>query len=87
MLFAPYVADQIWLCAYPVRMGGTRFDARMTVIRLSSGDLMLPSPCGITAAMVETISALGPVGHIVAPGNFHSTYIAAAQAAFPMTCH
>lgn len=83
MPLTPYVADQIWLCAYPIRMAGTRFDARMTVIRLSSGELMLHSPCDITAAMAEKISALGPVAHIVAPGNYHTLYAATAQAAFP----
>jgi Domain of unknown function (DUF4336) len=83
MPLTPYIVDQIWLCTYPIRMGGTRFDARMTVIRLSSGELMLHSPCDITAAMAEKISALGPVAHIVAPGNFHTTYVAAAKAAFP----
>ncbi|HTU00150.1 MAG TPA: DUF4336 domain-containing protein [Rhizomicrobium sp.] len=84
MHLTPYVADRMWLCAYPVRMAGTRFDARMTVIRLSSGALMLHSPCEITAAMAEEISALGPVAHIVAPGNFHTLYITSAQAAFPV---
>lgn len=83
MLLTPYVEDQIWLCAYPVRMAGTRFDARMTVIRLASGELMLHSPCNITAAMAKAISALGPVAHIVAPGNFHHLYVPTAQAAFP----
>jgi hypothetical protein len=55
----------------------------MTVIRLASGQLMLHSPCDITAAIAEEISALGPVAHIVAPGNFHHMYAATAQAAFP----
>jgi hypothetical protein len=55
----------------------------MTVIRLASGELMLHSPCHITAAMAEEISALGPVAHIVVPGNFHHMYAATAQAAFP----
>ena len=44
---------------------------------------MLHSPCDITAAMAEKISALGPVAHIVAPGNYHALYAATAQAAFP----
>ena len=83
MSLTPYVADQIWLCTYPIRMAGTRFDARMTVIRLASGELMLHSPCNITAAMAKQISALGLVTHIVAPGNFHHLYVAAAQSAFP----
>ena len=78
-----YVADRIWLCTYPIRLAGTRFEARMTVIRLACGELMLHSPCNITAAMAEEISALGPVAHIVAPGNFHHMYVATAQAAFP----
>ena len=83
MPLTPYVAGQIWLCAYPIRLAGTRFEARMTVIRLASGQLILHSPCDITAAIAEEISALGPVAHIVAPGNFHHMYVATAQAAFP----
>ena len=55
----------------------------MTVIRLASGELMLHSPCDITAAMAEEISALGPIAHVVLPGNFHHLYAATAQAAFP----
>jgi hypothetical protein len=55
----------------------------MTVIRLASGELMLHSPCDITAVIAEEISALGPIAHIVLPGNFHHTYAATAQAAFP----
>jgi len=80
---SPYIPGQIWLCAYPVRLAGTRFDARMTVIRLSSGGLMLHSPCEITARIAQEIAVLGPVAHIVAPGNFHHMFVASAQAAFP----
>jgi Domain of unknown function (DUF4336) len=83
MALTLYVADQIWLCAYPVRLACTRFDARMTVVRLASGHLMLHSPCHITATIAEEISALGSVAHIVAPGNFHHLYVTTAQAAFP----
>jgi hypothetical protein len=83
MRVTSYIPDQIWLCAYPVRLAGTRFEARMTVIRLASGRIMLHSPCPITAALAEDIAALGPVAHIVAPGNFHHLHAASAQAAFP----
>jgi hypothetical protein len=83
MHLSPYVPGQIWLCVYPMRLAGTRFDARMTVIRLASGQLMLHSPCDITAAIAMEIAALGPVAHIVAPGNFHHMFVATAQAAFP----
>ncbi len=55
----------------------------MTVVRLASRELMLHSPCNVTAALAKEISALGPVVHIVAPGNFHHLHVATAQAAFP----
>jgi hypothetical protein len=55
----------------------------MTVIRLTSGQIMLHSPCHITPTIAKEISALGQVAHIVAPGNFHHMYTAAAQVAFP----
>ena len=80
MQLSPYVPGQIWLCAYPVRLAGTRFDARMSVIRLSSGGLILHSPCEITAPLAREIAALGNVAHIVAPGNFHHMFVASAQA-------
>jgi hypothetical protein len=83
MHLVPYIADQIWLCPYSVRLMGTKFEARMTVIRLSSGRIILHSPSDITPVIAEEISVLGTVAHIVAPGNFHHLYISAAQAAFP----
>jgi hypothetical protein len=55
----------------------------MTAIRLASGHILLHSPCHITAVMAEEISALGPVAHIVLPGNFHHLHANSAQTAFP----
>jgi hypothetical protein len=83
MPLTSFIADHIWLCPYSVRLAGTRFEARMTVIRLVSGDLMLHSPCHISPAIAEEISTLGQVAHIVAPGNFHHLHTASAQEAFP----
>lgn len=55
----------------------------MTVIRLTSGELMLHSPCQVTSTIAAEISALGAVAHIVAPGNFHHLNVVSAQASFP----
>ncbi|OCC05442.1 hypothetical protein BA190_08455 [Labrys sp. WJW] len=83
MALTSYVSDQIWLCTYPIRLAGTKFEARMTTIRLTSGLVMLHSPCHITASIAEEISAIGSVGHIVVPGNFHHLHASSAQIAFP----
>lgn len=83
MTLTAYLPGQVWLCAYPVRLAGTQFNARMAVIRLTSGDLILHSPCAITESLAQEISALGTVMHIIAPGNFHHLHVRSAQAAFP----
>lgn len=78
-----FVPGAIWLVAYPVHYAGTRFTARMTVIRLSGGGLILHSPCEITPDLAAALTQLGPVNWIVAPGTFHHLHVASAQAAFP----
>jgi hypothetical protein len=83
MILTSYIPGQVWLRAYPVGLAGTRFEARMTVIRLAAGELVLHSPCEITAEVAAEIAGLGPVAHIVVPGNFHHLHASSAQAAFP----
>lgn len=83
MELTEFVAGQVWLLEYPVRYAGCDFNARMAVIRISDAKLMLHSPCAIDAALKETLSALGEVAYIVAPGSYHYFHIASAQAAFP----
>lgn len=82
-MLTEYRTGQLWLHAYPVRLAGTAFEARMTVVRLASGDIMLHSPCDITSTLAQEITALGPVRHIVVPGNFHHLHARSAQTAFP----
>ncbi len=79
----PWVPERIWLTEYPVRYFGTRILARTTVVRLEDGSLWIHSPCPMDDEIKAEIDALGPVGHIVAPGNFHWSNIEAARAAWP----
>ena len=37
------------------------FNARMTVIKLRSGDLLIHSPCAFDEALTAEVAALGPV--------------------------
>ena len=62
-----YIAGQIWLCSYPVKYLGMRLYARMTVIRLDDGRLMLHSPCEIDDHLRRGLAELGEVAYIVAP--------------------
>ncbi len=78
-----YIAGQIWLRRYPVGYMGTKFDARMTVVRLADGRLLLHSPCEIDEPTKQALTDLGEVAYIVAPGTYHYLHVPSAQAAFP----
>jgi hypothetical protein len=78
-----YVPGTIWLMPYPVSLGGARFEARMTVIRLDDGALVVHSPGPLDDAVREWACTLGRVAIILAPGNFHHLHVAAWQRAFP----
>ena len=58
-----------------VRMLGlVPFTTRMSVVRLSSGELWVHSPVDPTPERLEAVRELGPVTHIVAPNKIHSLW-------------
>lgn len=78
-----FVPDALWLRDYAVRLGGARFNARMTVIKLHSGELLVHSPCAFDDSLTAEVAALGRVAAIIAPGNFHWLHVPSCQRAFP----
>lgn len=83
MQLTEFSKDQIWTGNYPVDLPTCPINARMSVIRLTDGRLMLHSPGDIDDATAAAIAKLGQVGHIVAPGSLHHLHVAAAQRRFP----
>ncbi len=78
-----YQKNMIWIKEYPIHYAGTRFNSRMTIIRLANGALFIHSPCAIDEQTRITIERLGKVEFIVAPGSYHYLYVCSAQQAFP----
>jgi len=77
------VSNRIWLKKYPVHYGGLDFHSRTTVIRLSSGELLVHSPSPVDDGLLGRIHDIGPVAHLIAPGSYHYFHVAAWQDAFP----
>jgi len=77
------VAGNVWAVAAPHHFLGLHVGTRMTVIRLSSGGVLLYSPVPLSAALIAEINALGPVQHIVCPNLFHHVYAGDALAIWP----
>ncbi len=78
-----YFPGTIWLVPYPVSLGAARFEARMTIVRLDDGSLIVHSPGPIDDAVRGWMLTLGRVAVILAPGNFHHLHISAWQRTFP----
>jgi len=59
------------------------FSTRMTVVRLSNGDLFLHSPTRFERKLADALALLGPVRHLVSPNQFHYAHIGEWLEAFP----
>jgi hypothetical protein len=80
--------DDLWTVESPLRTFGLRVGARMTVVRLPDGTLLLHSPVALDDACRNELAALGSVRHVVAPNKVHHLFVAACQRAYPEArCH
>jgi len=59
------------------------FTTRMTVARLSNGDLFLHSPIKFHAKLAEELQTLGTIRHLVSPNQFHYAHIGEWSKAYP----
>lgn len=95
--FVPYgplntpkqVGRDLWIVDGPeVRFGapGLRLGhpTRMTVVRLAGGDLWLHSPTAPTESLVHELDLLGSVRCLIAPNNFHYTWVAQWKLLHPL---
>ncbi len=68
--------DDLWVATMPLRFLGIELGARMTVVRLPDGALLLHSPIRADAPLVREVEALGAIAHLVAPNRMHHLFIA-----------
>jgi hypothetical protein len=77
------VGCDIWSATQPLRAFGIEVGSRMTVIRLSDRSLVLISPIALDETLVDEITQLGSVSHIIAPNLFHHLFLDVAKQYFP----
>jgi len=77
------MGKNIWIEEYPCKFFGVVLGRRMTVVRLSNGDLFVHSPGEMTCDRKKRLEELGRIRYIVAPGRFHDLYLEQALGAFP----
>jgi hypothetical protein len=82
------VTQSVWIVDGPVIRFGMPwpkfpFPTRMTVVRLTSGELFVHSPTPLTPALEVAIAREGRVRFIVGPNRIHYWWIPEWEAAFP----
>ncbi len=77
------IASDLWVAEQPLRYFGLEVGTRMTVVRLSNGELALISPIQLDDALTQQLNELGPVQQIVAPNLYHHLFAAAAKQRYP----
>lgn len=77
------LAPNLWLLQYPLRLLGLPIGRNVTVIRLTSGDLVIHSTAPFTRDDVQRIAGLGRPRWMVDVTRFHDSFARAGREAFP----
>lgn len=70
------IDKNIWVAEQPLRYFGPSIGARMTVVRLSDGDLAVISPIRVSGSITTQLNNIGTVKHIIAPNLYHYLSVA-----------
>jgi len=77
------LARDIWIAERPQSFYGLEVGARMTVIRLADGSLLLHSPLELDPELRRELDSIGRVRFAVAPNRFHHLYAGQVAKAYP----
>lgn len=77
------IAENLWTLHYKLPLLGEYLGRNVTVIRLSSGDLVIHSTAPFTPEDVAAIQAVGRPAYLVEAYSQHDTFAKEGRAAFP----
>ncbi len=75
--------DRLWISESPLRFYGIEMGTRMSVCRLSDGDLWVHSPLELDRRLRRTLDSLGQVRYVVSPNKLHHLFMGYYAAAYP----
>lgn len=75
--------DAIWITDQSQRVYGLELGARMTVVDLGDGELLVHSPIRLNSGILDSLRNLGAVRYVVAPNKWHHLYLGDFRQAFP----
>ncbi|MDG9666638.1 DUF4336 domain-containing protein [Hahella sp. CR1] len=78
------MAENLWIYnGEAVPYLGLAYTTRMTVVRLSNGDILVHSPTRYDENLAREVAELGPVKYLVTPNKLHHLFLPQWMAHFP----
>ncbi|MEI8256579.1 MAG: DUF4336 domain-containing protein [Deltaproteobacteria bacterium] len=77
------VTDDVWTEARGQKFWGVESGTRMTIVRLTGGELLVHCPVALNEETRRAVDALGPVRAVVASSLYHHLYVGEWMAAYP----
>jgi hypothetical protein len=77
------LAEGLWIADAPQRFAGMELGARMAVVALPQGGLLLHSPVRPSVELRAALDRLGPVRALIAPNLYHHSHARAYLDAYP----
>ncbi|MGD1855695.1 MAG: DUF4336 domain-containing protein [Leptolyngbyaceae cyanobacterium] len=77
------IGQGIWVAEQPLKYFGLNVGTRMTALRLANGELAIISPIQAIDGVLNQLSELGPVKHIIAPNLYHYLFAAEFKQRYP----
>jgi hypothetical protein len=77
------IDKDIWVAERPLTYFGLSVGTRMTLIKLSNGELVVISPIDIDDIVAAEIDRIGRVVHIIAPNLYHYLFAASFKDRYP----
>ena len=77
------IAPNLWTLTAPQNFLLFHVGAKMTVVKLANGSLLLHSPVPIGVQAKAELDEIGPVAHIVCPNLYHHLHAGEAQKLYP----
>lgn len=73
----------IWVAEQPLKYWGLEVGTRMTVIRLTNGELIVISPIKVDETTIHQINEIGDVTFIIVPNLYHHLFVSEFKAIYP----
>ena len=77
------IDNDIWVGEQPLKYWGLEVGTRMTVIRLTTNELIVISPIHADNTTIHQLNEIGNVAYIIAPNLYHHLFVSGFKVIYP----